>query len=259
MYYIDYHTHPLSHGEDEVKPFHNIELLMKFIRKAEEKGIEELGFSDHNQFIYNYNWDNLLDVKENSDISLKFGLEMDYIPGKESEIKKTIKKNCFDYVIGSVHEIDGWIFDHPRYKDNYKNWDIEDLYRAYFRNIESLIESDLFDIVGHLDLIKIFGYKISDSKLKQVVDPVLKIIKGHDIAVEINTNGLNKPVKEIYPSYKILKKMVDLNIPITFGSDAHRPKRVGENIKKVYKMLTDLGCNKVATFEKRKMNYVNII
>jgi histidinol phosphatase-like PHP family hydrolase len=40
----------------------------------------------------------------------------------------------------------------------YSQWDINELYRTYFRLVEELARSALFDIVGHFDRIKVFGY-----------------------------------------------------------------------------------------------------
>ncbi len=258
MYYIDYHTHPLSHLEYEVKPYHNKNILSNFIKKAKQKGIKEIGFSDHDEFITEFNWKNLFYIKEKSNINVKLGIEIDYINSKENKIKKIVNRYDFDYVIGSVHKVNNWPVDHPDYKNKYKEWDISALYIEYFNNIKKLVKSNLFDIIGHLDLIKIFNYKISEKKLDDIIDELLLIIKEHNIAIEINTNGLNKPVKEIYPSYKIINKIVEMNIPITFGSDAHRYERVGENIEMVYKKLKELGCNKIATFNNRQRRDIDV-
>lgn len=258
MYLVDYHTHPLSHLEKSIKPYHNIKLLRDFVNKAEEKGIKELGFSDHDQFIENYKWKNLLKIKKESNINLKLGIEIDYISEEKERIKNNVNKYDFDYVIGSVHKVNRWPIDHPDYKEGYDNWNIKKLYKKYFSIVESMVKSELFDIIGHIDLIKIFNNKISEKELNKIINNLLLLIKEKNITVEINSNGYNKPVNEFYPSDFILKKIAKMNIPIIFGSDAHNPSRVGENIENAYNKLKKIGVKKIATFDKRKRSDIDV-
>lgn len=258
MYLVDYHTHPLSHLEKRVKPYHNIKLLNKFVRKAENKGIKELGFSDHDQFIDNFNWDNLLKIKKQSKINIKLGLEIDFISEEKERINKNIKKYDFDYIIGSVHKVNKWPVDHPDYIEGYNKWNLKELYKEYFSIVEEMVKSDLFDIIGHIDLIKIFNNKIPKKELDKIINKLLVIIKEKNIVVEINTNGYNKPVSEFYPSDYILEKIIEMDIPVIFGSDAHNPGRVGENIENVYNKLKNLHVNKIATFTKRKRSDIDV-
>jgi histidinol-phosphatase (PHP family) len=258
MYIIDYHTHPYAHGEEEVKPIHNIMLLKKFIKKAEDMGINELGFTDHDRFLSEFNWENLHEIKKNSKISVKLGVEMDYYPDKEIEIKERLKNLQLDYVIGSVHYIGDWGFDHPDYIDEYKKWDIINLYKTYFELVKKSALSGLFDIIGHFDLIKIFAYKPAERDILKLTEPALEAIKKMGLAMEINTNGLNKVINEIYPSEQIIKKALEYGIPFTLGSDAHNYKRVGEGLYKAALLLKKLSCNRIATFNNREMIYVNL-
>jgi len=258
MYLIDYHTHPLSHLEKRVRPFHNVKLLKEFVKKAENKGIKELGFSDHDQFIDDFNWENLLKIKRESKINIKLGLEIDFISEEKERIKKNINKYDFDYIIGSVHKINRWPVDHPDYIEGYKEWNLKKLYKEYFSIVEEMVKCNLFDIIGHIDLIKIFDNKIPKKDLNKIIKNLLVIIKEKNIAIEINTNGYNKPVNEFYPSDYILKKIIKMDIPIVFGSDAHTPDRVGENIKNVYNKLKKFDVKKIATFTKRKRSDVDV-
>ena len=172
--------------------------------------------------------------------------------------KKNINKYDFDYIIGSVHKVNKWPVDHPDYKDAYNDWNIKHLYKEYFSIVESMVKSELFDIIGHIDLIKIFDNKLPENDIDEIIKNLLLIIKENNIVVEINTNGFNKPVNEFYPSDHILEKIIEMNIPVTFGSDAHNSDRVGENIKKVYTKLKKYGVKKIATFNKRKRSDIDV-
>jgi len=73
-----------------------------------------------------------------------------------------------------------------------------------------------------------------------------------DMAVEINTAGLRKPVKEMYPSREIVGELFTLNVPVTLGSDAHLPEEVGHEFARAVEMLKSAGYRKISGFEKRK-------
>ena len=91
-----------------------------------------------------------------------------------------------------------------------------------------------------------------------LVKPVLHEIKVNGMAIEVNVNGLNKPVQEIYPAKYIIEEAVNMEVPITFGSDAHRADRVGENIDFVFEMLKKLGVSRIASFDQRELILTDI-
>nr|AGF93487.1 histidinol phosphate phosphatase HisJ family [uncultured organism] len=259
MYLIDYHTHPYAHGGEEVNPPHNLELLQNFIKTGEKMGLRELGFSDHDRFLDKFNWSNLKYIRRMSkSLEIRLGIEFDYQPHKEEAIAEKINSFPFDYCIGSVHFVDDWEVDHPDNRDKYRKLDIDVLYKKYLENVKNAVNSDLFDIIGHVDLIKIFNYRPAGLEVLGLVEPILKSIKKMGLALEINTNGLNKPINEIYPSRKILERAYELNIPLTLGSDAHRANRVGEKLPSMINLITDIGYKKLATFNNREMKVVSI-
>ena len=252
MHLVDYHLHPYSHGE---KNNYGIKLMEDFINYAVKNKIKEIGFSDHDEFSQKLNWESMDYIKKHSPIPLLKGLEFDYIPGREEEITTKISKYELDYSIGSVHYIDGWGFDNPAFIDEYEKRDIDQCYLEYFNNLKKAVNSGLFNIIGHFDLIKVFGYRPVKIKLMEIIKPILKDIKRTDLVLELNTNGLNKPVKEIYPSIEILEMAYQLRIPITFGSDAHQAKRVGENIAKYTALVKKIGYTELAVFNKGQIRF----
>jgi histidinol-phosphatase (PHP family) len=254
MYLVDYHTHPYSHGEIEF----NREVVREFIIKAEDMGIQELGFSDHDWFIEELDREIYQEAKLKSKIPVLLGMEFDYYPGREEFINQIIQKLQLDYSIGSVHAIGKWIIDHPDYAEEYKHRDISEVYREYFQLVEQAALTGLFNIIGHIDLIKIFNYRPVDKDILSYAEPALRAIKKKELIIEVNTNGFNMPVHEQYPEISILKRAFELGIPITFSSDAHRPERVGERIREVASMVKQIGYKSIATFKERKVKFVNL-
>ena len=143
------------------------------------------------------------------------------------------------------------MFDHPDFLDGYSLWDTDDLYLAYFALLTQAVQSGLFDIVGHLDLIKVFGYRPTFC-IERVIAPLLAAIKQSKMAVEINTNGLNKPVREIYPHPLILESCYQLNIPVTLGSDAHQADEVGRQLNFARELALEIGYRQLVCFTQRK-------
>ena len=242
---VDLHTHPIAHGTGSYKK----EFLLGFVHKAKEKGIQHLGFTDHDRYLELIDFTVGEKLKEdNAGVQIYLGLEVDYSPEKEHEIKERLIKYPLDYVIGSVHRIGDWACDIPEQKDRYAEWDVDQLYDSYFQLLMQAASSDLFQIIGHLDLIKIFNYR-PKRDIFHWVEPCLRVIQEHDLTVEVNAAGLYKPVGEIYPEERIIKRCFELNIPVTISSDAHEAKQVGRINKDLQELLKKIGYKEVAVFK----------
>jgi len=161
-----------------------------------------------------------------------------------------------DYLIGSVHFLEGWGFDNPEFIGKWAEQDIDDIWQNYFDTIEEMAKSKLFDIVGHFDLIKVFKYMPKGDISKMAYNALLAI-KESGMVLELNVAGYRKDVKEAYPSFDILKTAYKLDIPITFASDAHKPEQVGLFHDDIVKMAKKVGYKKCAFFRKRNMEFLN--
>ena len=171
-----------------------------------------------------------------------FGVEADYYDGCERFLRDWLPRQEFDLVIGSVHYIANWGFDNPDERHVWDSVDVTNTWQTYFDLIgkladsrltdsrltgRRLADSRLADVVGHLDLPKKFGHRPSDRDLREMAQPTLDRVAEAGMAIEINSSGLRRPVHEIYPSALLLSLAKERDIPICFGSDAHRPEEVG--------------------------------
>jgi histidinol-phosphatase (PHP family) len=184
--------------------------------------------------------------------TIKLGLEADFIPGFEKNTRALLGSFPYDFVIGSVHFIDRWAFDDPEEKVKWRDKDINRVYRDYYRLLRQSAESGLFDIMGHVDLVKKFGHRASED-LTPEVERTAEVFKKAGVTVEVNTSGLRKPVNEIYPSLQVLKIYRSHGVPITFSSDSHDPKDVGRDYDKARQLALDAGYKEYNVFEKRKV------
>ena len=255
---VDLHNHTTlcNHAEGEID---------EYVKQAIKNGTKYFGFSDHSPMNYNQEYRMNLnqstiyenDIKKlkkkyEKKIKILLGYEVDYLPKYHED--KILKANV-DYLIGSVHFLDNWGFDNPEFIREYKNRDIDEIWREYFFQIEQLAKSGLFDIVGHIDLIKVFKF-LPKTDIKLLALNTIKAIKKANMVVEINSAGWRKPIAEAYPSHKILELCYEYDINITFGSDAHKPSQVGLNSEKTLNLAKSIGFQKCAIFENRDKKYI---
>ena len=92
-------------------------------------------------------------------VPVKLGIEIDFFQDDARKTREFIRKHPFDYVTGYVHVIGNWIFDEPSEMHEFSKKDTWQVYDEYFSLVRSAASSRLFDVLGHPDLIKIFGGK----------------------------------------------------------------------------------------------------
>lgn len=256
---IDLHNHTTrcNHAEGTIDAY---------LQRAIDLGIDIYGFSEHAPMDFDEKYRlsfeemeayraDVLDAKERyaDQIEILLGYEVDWLPGHMDE---RVLKAEVDYLIGSVHFIDKWGFDNPEFLNGWKEKDIDEIWKAYFEATEAMANSGLFDIVGHLDLIKVFKY-LPKQDTRILAKDALGAIKRSGMVLELNTAGLRKPVGEIYPSRALLEEAYALDIPITFSSDAHSPKQVGLGYEEATQLAREIGYTKAVTFKDRDRKLVN--
>src|SRR5262249_31796467 len=124
-----------------------------------------------------------------ADITIRLATEADYIPGHEQALERILRRYDWDYVIGSVHFLDGWGFDNRRYLAGYAEWAINALYATYFQTVAASAQSGLFDPIGHSDLVKKFGHRATDDQLPAYAR-LAETFARAGVCVEVNTGGL---------------------------------------------------------------------
>lgn len=185
-------------------------------------------------------------------VTLKLGIEADYFIGCEEELKELLALGDFDYVIGSVHFLNGWGFDNPDTKEYFEEHDLHILYDTFFKTVESAVRSELFDIIAHLDNIKVFNYRLDENEQLSYYKKIARALVETNTATEINAGLYYRyPVREMCPSPLYLQVLAKHGVPITISSDAHYPNDLGEYVKENVQTLRTHGITHIATFTKR--------
>ena len=255
---IDLHNHTTrcNHAEGTID---------EYIVRAIELGIDIYGFSEHAPMDFDSHYrlsfdemkeytDDILKSKEKykNEIEILLGYEVDYLKGHMDERVLTSK---VDYMIGSVHFLDKWGFDNPEFIGGWKTRNIDDIWQEYFDAIEAMAKTRYFDIVGHFDLIKVFKF-MPNRDIRLLAKKALQAIKKSEMVIELNGAGLRKPIKEIYPSKMLLEVAYEMNIPITFSSDAHAVEQVGFGYHEVATLAKNIGYTKAVTFKQRELQLI---
>lgn len=256
---IDLHNHtPLcNHATGNIE---------EYVQKAIIEKIDIFGFSDHAPMnfdeAYRMNFDQMsayenevLRVKEKytEEIEILLAYEVDYLEGY---IDKRVLSRDVDYRIGSVHFLGNWGFDNPEFIGGYSSKNIDEIWENYFEAITHMAQSNLFHIVGHLDLIKIFKF-LPKKDIRLIAQKAIKAIKKANMVVEINAAGIRKPIGEHYPSPLLMELIAENDIPITFGSDAHAIEHIGYEHEKMRQFAQQFGYKKCATFRKKERIMIN--
>lgn len=193
-------------------------------------------------------------------ISILFGTEIDYLPDHLDDIRNRLEQYPFDYVIGSIHLLNGIAIDYREEALQSRIHELggpEGLWEKYWMALEHFCSLDLFHIVGHFDLPRKFGITRVQNGFSEATGRVLDRILQKDLALEVNTGGIDRSADHAcYPSETILKQAIRMGVDISFGSDAHRPREAGRHFSGTIGQIRSLGCLRAVTFRSKKKQYV---
>ncbi len=269
MCFVDYHIHTKrcrhACGEDQ-----------EYVEAALEKGLKEMGFADHVPRFYEppspdikvsergmdrVELDGYLESvfklrQEYPGISIKLGLEVDYVPGWERATEAITTQYPWDYIIGSVHFISEWSYG---YIANEKDHGPEEVYPVYFDRVAQAAESGLFDILAHVDLPKRAFTRLAPELMTELHQALAIRLGKAGAVIELNTYGIRGSKLGdvgIYPDQGLLRLCRQQGVRVTLGSDAHRPQDVGADFDRAAELLTNVGYQELVVFNKRRAGLV---
>lgn len=259
----DYHVHTFRCG-------HAGGSSREFVKAAIARGLSEIAFTDHIPlyFLATGKRDPRLAMAEEElegyvsevrqlaqefrgRITVRLGLEADFAEGCEELLASWLARADWDLVLGSVHHVAGDWIDSPGAPQRFEREGADRLYREYYRLLGQAAETGLFDVLAHFDLPKKFGHRPADP-MEREEERAIEAAARAGCAVEVSSAGLRKPVGEIYPEARLLRRLVARQVPITFSSDAHAPAEVGWGYDELLEHARDCGATQYVQFEGRK-------
>ncbi len=272
---FDYHIHPNYSIDAEGS-------IEEFCEMALERGLQEIAFTTHLD-TDNAGDDCYVNVKgkrvdtrssiwlEDYEASIKsaddeykerglrvrLGVEVDYIQDIDGSLPERFYSTDFDIILGSVHLIDHIaISAKDRAEGAFKKYSMEELGEKYYTHIMEAVESDLFDILAHIDLYRRYGQTFYGDGIREIWKPhiadLADAMKRHNMGFEVNTSPLRKGQTQPMPDVNIINALKDRGVSIvTTGSDAHCPQDVGADIERTIQLLRESGFSYISQFEKR--------
>lgn len=254
-----------------------------YVEEAIALGFSALGFSEHSPLPFENpfslkagnvdDYVNTIDglkTKYHERIKLYRALEMDFIPGISNDFAHWKNKCCTDYLIGSVHLVRPgietfrdeklWFTDGPKHEtydsglNGFFGGDIRLAVKTYYRQINQMIETQDFDVVGHIDKIKMHNnnrfFAEDEPWYQELVDECLELVKQKQLIVEVNTRGIyKKRSNSLFPDGLTLQKVKNMDIPVIISSDAHQPIELNLGFKAAESKLIEMGFREVMCFE----------
>ncbi|UYP47482.1 phosphatase YcdX [Candidatus Lokiarchaeum ossiferum] len=276
MKFWDNHTHNYlcNHAKGTVE---------EYVISAIEKNLCEIGLSDHfpmhliskeanveqwamrmEQFPKYIASCQQVQKKYQDKIIVKVASEVDFTPKSFSNYKIALEPflDDLDYIIGSVHviDIDGVgerAVDSPDSFSLMEEVGSNIIYKKYYETNIKMVKTGFYNIVGHCDLPKKFGI-LPNEEIWEYTLKFLDAVEESDMAIEINHAGFCKPVATQYPDDKIIHEVINRNIPITFGSDAHESRYVGYGFEETYNKLMKYCKKQTSQLVFAKFNKRNI-
>lgn len=257
---IDYHLHGNFSG-------HGAGDLGEYVEAALAKGFREIGFSDHLPLVVDPDpyhampeeklplyVAQVLSLREayRGRITIKLGIEADYLEGYEAETKRLLASQPFDYVIGALHFLGDWHFTSKAGIARFASEDPVTAFPKYFEKLKRMIGTGLFDIVAHPDALRRGAFQPARSMEREHRE-VARLLAARGMAIEINTGGIRRNAGSVYPERGFFAACVDEGVPATVGSDAHSPADVGRDFDAARGLLREFGVGEIATYEKRRL------
>ncbi len=251
----DYHVHSnYSDGR----------FLFGMARAAAEAGLDGVGFADHctvtereerrgERAEYGFNLDLTYErrragierLRDRVDVAVHDAVEMDYDPRDETAIRRFLDEAAFDYAIGSVHELDD---ANVQVSSNYasrRDAALDELVDDYFEKLVALVDSELFDVAAHPDLIErtepLRGRATADQ-----YDRVARAFADSRTVPEINAGRALTDLELVHPSPDLLDSFREYDVGVTVGTDSHTPDEIGLRAEFLREFLAEWDLEPVA-------------
>jgi histidinol-phosphatase (PHP family) len=280
----DYHLHLHPHADDRpIDPAYAPDVVERYVEGAAANGVTELGFTEHlyrcvesedalgrfwsdeppavASFVEDFvRLDRTLSLEryvetivmaKDRGLPVRLGLEVDFFPETIDAVLALLDGYPFDFLIGSVHWVGGLPTDVREMQDEFRRRGFRAVWEAYTDMVVELGRGGHVDSIAHVDVLKKYGHRLEPEPL-DLYDRIVEAAVAGGTAVEVSSQGLRKPVGEVYPAPKLLSRLHAAGVPITLASDAHQPSEAGDHHAEVVGVAKAAGYEAYLRFEARE-------
>jgi histidinol-phosphatase (PHP family) len=175
---------------------------------------------------------------QNASIDVRLGLEVDFIPDKNERIQAFLQGRHWDFLIGSVHEVEGIQFERGNSWGKVRG---EELWHRYYTLLREAVKSGYFSVISHPVRMRLANPHLPPT-LDEELDRLAAEATRHDVALEINGSDVLR-----YPDLvqRLALACKRQETPISVGSDAHYPPGIAQAHVQTEVMLREVGISKV--------------
>ena len=255
----DFHMHTNFSKDSQSSP----EVM---IQESIQRGLKTICITDHHDINFTepgfeIDFDRYIPTLQNlqekyrNQIEVLIGMEFGLQPEFGTFAKELAEKYPFDFIIGSLHVIDG---QDPYYGKVFLDKSDEEGYRRAFElMLESIRNISDYDSLGHIDYVVRYGQyqdrEYTYARYADYLDEILKHLIEHGKGLELNTAGWKYGLPFAHPHQDVLKRYKELGGEIiTIGSDGHKPEHVAYDFHKVKGYLEACGFKYYTEFRQRK-------
>ena len=250
----DYHMH-------STVSFDGKDSGLAMARAAAERGLKEICFTDHIDYTpemdmvfdtgrYNAEYDGL----EVPGLLIRKGLEFGLTPDNAAQLRKDLSRRHFDFVLGSIHLVDGVdVYLAPYWADK----DYDTAIRLHLETtLEAVRAHEDYDVLGHLPYIAKCGANPRHELLryadhKSIMDEIMMELVKREKGMELNTSGIDRCGGSL-PTLDYFQRFCELGGKIvTVGSDSHDVSRAGQYTHEMTAELKKI-FGYVCTFKDRR-------
>jgi histidinol-phosphatase (PHP family) len=271
---VDYHLHLAPDGEALRDEHLSIEHLRDYVRIASDRGIDEIGVTEH---VHRFRqaaglfghpfWQEsavsdledyhglLSEARDDERLPLLVSLEVDYLVGRETETAALLDAHGWDYLLGSVHWLGDHAIDHPDFSV-WSEASVDAVWDSYVETLVAAAASGMFDVMAHPDLAKVFGDRPTPALLPALYERAAEAFATAGVVAELSSAGLRKGAAEVYPAPAFLTVLERAGVPISLASDAHTDEHIGWEFDRTLQLAYDAGYRTVTQFRRRDQRQV---
>jgi histidinol-phosphatase (PHP family) len=268
---FDYHVHE-RHSTDAAATS-----IRDIVKTAESKGLSEIAFTTHlvtggpdagfgiqpNQ-IPEY-MEEIYAAQEETDVTLRTGLEVDYFPEEERHIEQVLGEHPFDFILGSVHRVNGLnVAEKDGSLKFFSGRPLSESIQEYLGVWNKAVESGLFDVMAHPDYFKKYLPQMGYPQLKfrdfgPTIYESFDRLASYGIGFEINTSCIRHGAGSFFPVADFVREARIAGVKkVTVGSDTHVANTLGFNISEALSLMKESGYDQVSVFRGRRRSSVSL-
>lgn len=162
-----------------------------------------------------------------------------------------------DYLVGSVHDIDGICIDFAAEATAQLASDLGGtavLQARYFDAVADLVTALRPEVVGHLDLIRKFDGPLAQiwPEARPALRRALEAIEAVGSALDVNSAPVRRGLGPVYPLPEILNQAQRMGIAVTLGDDSHAPEDVGGGLHACVAAVAAAGYRELSYLTRRE-------